>query len=98
MKRLLASIAAVLFLAAGAARADEGADVYKSKCASCHGPDGKGSAMGKKMGSPELGASKLDAAGVEKVVAAGQGKMMGFKGKLSPEQIKAVATHVKTLK
>ena len=98
MKRLFASIAAVLLLAAGAARADDGAEVFKTKCAACHGPDGKGSAMGKKMGSPELGASKLDAGGVQKVVENGQGKMMGFKGKLSPEQIKAVATYVKTLK
>ena len=99
MKRIAASIAAVLTLAAGPAlAAEDGAALYKTKCASCHGPDGKGSAMGKKMGSPELGTSKLDEAGVVKVVENGQGKMMAFKGKLTPEQIKAVSAHVKTLK
>lgn len=99
MKRLLASVAAVLFLSAGAARAaDDGAELYKTKCASCHGPDGKGSAMGKKMGSPELGGSKMSAAEVAKVVEEGKGKMMAFKGKLTPEQVKAVSAYVKTLK
>ena len=29
-------------------------DVYKAKCAACHGADGKGSAAGKKMGAPEF--------------------------------------------
>jgi mono/diheme cytochrome c family protein len=97
MKRLLA--AAVLFAAAGSAHAaEDGAALFATKCASCHGTDGMGTPVGKKMGSPELPATKLDAAGVEKVVTEGRGKMMAFGGKLTPEQIKAVSAHVKTLK
>jgi cytochrome c len=29
-------------------------EIYKAKCAACHGADGKGSAAGKKMGAPEF--------------------------------------------
>ena len=29
-------------------------DLYKAKCAGCHGADGKGTAAGKKMGAPEF--------------------------------------------
>jgi len=29
-------------------------DLYKAKCAGCHGPDGKGTAAGKKMGAQEF--------------------------------------------
>ena len=29
-------------------------DIYKAKCAGCHGADGNGTAAGKKMGAPEF--------------------------------------------
>jgi|SRR5208283_1977623 len=29
-------------------------DIYKTKCAACHGSDGNGTAVGKKMGAPEF--------------------------------------------
>jgi cytochrome c6 len=99
MKRALAAAAAVLFLAAGAARAEDASALFASKCASCHGPDGKGKTkMGEKMGVPDLSASKSSAADVEKVVADGKGKMAGYKGKLTDAQIKEVSVYVKTLK
>ena len=34
-------------------------DVYKAKCAACHGADGKGSAAGKKMGAPEFSSATI---------------------------------------
>ncbi len=37
-------------------------DLYKAKCAGCHGPDGKGSAAGKKMGAPEFSSDKVQKA------------------------------------
>jgi mono/diheme cytochrome c family protein len=37
-------------------------DVYKAKCAGCHGVDGKGSAAGKKMGSPEFSSAAVQGA------------------------------------
>ena len=37
-------------------------DIYKTKCAACHGADGKGSAAGKKMGAPEFSSEKIQKA------------------------------------
>jgi cytochrome c len=37
-------------------------DIYKTKCAACHGADGKGSAAGKKMGAPEFSSAAVQGA------------------------------------
>ena len=43
--------------------ADAGADVFKAKCASCHGADGKGdTAMGKNLKLKDLGAADVQKA------------------------------------
>ena len=50
---LVVALAPVAFAADGAA-------IYKAKCASCHGADGKGqSQMGKKMNLRDLGSPKV---------------------------------------
>jgi len=38
------------------------ADVYKAKCAGCHGADGKGSAAGQKMGAPSFSSDQVQKA------------------------------------
>lgn len=93
-----ATVLAVLALSTPAlALAGEGADLYKAKCASCHGPDGKGKTkMGEKLGVKDLAGTKAD---VAKAIAEGKPpKMQAYKDKLSEAQIKAVAEHVKGLK
>lgn len=80
-------------------------DVYKAKCAGCHGADGKGSAAGKKMGAPEFSSAAVQGAsdatladfiengGPQKKAShafANKGVSAGEAGKL--------ATYVKTLK
>jgi cytochrome c6 len=93
MKRLF--VAAVI-LAASTASAADGKAIYGSKCAACHGPDGKGqTTMGKKLGVKDLTASKLTAAEMEAQVSAGKGKMTPFAGKLTPAEIKDVAAFIK---
>ena len=37
-------------------------DVYKAKCASCHGADGKGTAAGLKMGAPAFSSPTVQSA------------------------------------
>jgi mono/diheme cytochrome c family protein len=37
-------------------------DIYKAKCAACHGVDGKGTAAGKKMGAPEFSSAAVQGA------------------------------------
>ena len=89
-----------LALFAGSAFADAGADVYKAKCAMCHGADGAG-AMAKKMGSQDLNSpevQKMSDQELTTIVSNGKGKMTGFKGKLTDAQISDVVKHLRTLK
>lgn len=95
MKKIVTALAALAL--ATPVFANEGAEVFKSKCASCHGEDGKGKTkMGEKLGVKDLAGTKAD---VVKVVTEGKPpKMQAYGGKLSDAQIKAVADHVKGLK
>jgi cytochrome c6 len=91
MKRL---VAAVAFLAATAASAQDAAATFQAKCKICHGADGKGTPIGLKMGAKDLTAEKVSAADAKKIITDGKGKMTGFKGKLSDAEIDAVAAFV----
>jgi cytochrome c6 len=98
MKRLTAALAAVLALAfAAPARAADGKALFAQKCASCHGPDGKGQTkMGEKLGVKDLTATKLSEAEIKGTIEAGKPpKMTGYKEKLSGEEIDALAKFVK---
>ena len=89
-------VAAVAFLAATLASAQDAAATFQAKCAVCHGKDGKGqNPMGQKLGVKDLTVTKLSPAEIEKTIADGKGKMTGFKGKLSDAEIKAIAAYVK---
>lgn len=95
MKRI-ATVLALSFLFAGSALAADGKALFTSKCTVCHGADGKGqSAMGKKLGVKDLTVTKLSEADVEATITKGKGKMTPFAGKLTAEEIKAVAGFVK---
>jgi cytochrome c6 len=100
MKKFVAGMSLAALMMAGSMAFATGADDYKAKCAMCHGADGSG-AMAKKMGSRDLSSAEVQAMSegdIAKIVSDGKGKMTGFKGKLSDDQIKAVAAYVKTLK
>ena len=76
-----------------------GADTFKAKCAMCHGPDGKkeNPALGTKaLTGPDV--QKMSVAELTAAITNGKGKMPAYKGKLTDDQIKAVAEYVKTLK
>ena len=88
---VLAAALAVAATLTVSAAAQGGADLYKTKCASCHGADGTASAIGKKMGAkdfsdPEV-AKNTDAAWTE-VTKKGKNKMPAYDGKLTDDQIK----------
>jgi len=110
----LAVPVAGLFLTLGVpnARADEDkktARLFKAKCASCHGEDGKGATeQGKKMGIGDMTNAAywkdVDDAKFEKILNEGikrkkDGKdqdMKAFKDSLKPEEIKALRAFTKT--
>lgn len=79
--------------------AADGAAVYKAKCASCHGVDGKGQTpMGKKMNLRDLGSPEVQKQTDKELydwTAVGKGKMPGYKDKLTDEEIKALVTHMR---
>jgi cytochrome c6 len=95
---MLALIALVLALAP-AAFAEDGKTIYDAKCALCHGKDGvaKSVAKGSKnFNDPEFQGAWTDES-IVKIAAEGKGKMPGYRSRLSPEQLRAVAAHIKTL-
>jgi mono/diheme cytochrome c family protein len=80
-------------------------DVYKAKCAGCHGADGKGSAAGKKMGAPEFSSPTVqkasDADLTDFIENGGPQKkaMHAFANKgVSAAEAGKLAAYVKTLK
>ena len=97
-------VAVLLFvgLMSLAGYADSGADVYKAKCAMCHGADGTPpAAMAKSMGikdmkSPDV--QKESDADLKTAIEKGKGKMTGFAGKLTPAQIDDVVKYIRTMK
>jgi len=81
--------------------ADAAAD-YKAKCATCHGPDGKGdTAMGKTMKVKDLGSAEVQKqsdADLTTIIEKGKKPMPGYEGKLTKEQIDGLVKYVRSLK
>ncbi len=80
-------------------------DIYKAKCASCHGADGKGTAAGKKMGAPEFSSPAVQKAPDSQLAdfienGGPQKKPMHSFGKrgVSSADAAKLAAYVKTLK
>ena len=107
MKKLLIGILAMgllMAISAWAARAEGGEAVeqlWKSKCASCHGVDGiGGTPMGKKLKvhdvhSPEV--LKMSKADLIATATKGKGKMPAYETKLTKEQIEHLVDHMRHL-
>ena len=82
------------------AAADDAAN-FKTKCAMCHGADGKGDTpVGKKMGthdfaSPEV--QKMSDAELTDAITKGKNKMPAYAGKLSESDIKGLVAYVRQL-
>ena len=101
MKKISLLVLALLVVTPALYAAD-GAALYKSKCAMCHGPDGAGqTAMGKNMKLRDLRSAdvqKQTDAELVKWIADGKGKMPAYKSKMSAEEITAVVAFIRTLK
>ncbi len=102
IRKFLISLAALgLFvLCAGSSRGQSaGEALFKSKCAMCHGPDGKGEVpMGKKLSARNLGSTEVQGqsdAQLTEVVTKGKNKMPAYDGKLSKEQIAQLVAYIR---
>lgn len=105
MKKLVIAflaVAVVISLSSVAFAAETGAELFKSKCAACHGPDGKGqTAMGKNLKLRDLSSEEVQKQSdgeLKTIVENGKGKMPAFKGKLNDEQIEALVQYIRSLK
>jgi mono/diheme cytochrome c family protein len=91
----VAGLAVILSLSVPAS-AQDAAALYKSKCAMCHGPDGK-KAAGHDLSSAEV--QKESDADLTAVITNGKApKMPKYGDKLKPEEIKALVAYIRTLK
>jgi cytochrome c6 len=96
-----ATVVAVVFAVPLSLRAQNASEtLFKSKCAACHGADGTGSAMGKKMGAHDFTSAdvqKMSDAELTDIITNGKNKMPKY-GSLSPEDVKGLVAYIRTLK
>jgi mono/diheme cytochrome c family protein len=99
---LIAALALTMTFSTLSVAADTGADLFKAKCAMCHGLDGKGdTAMGKNLKVHDLGSAdvqKQTDAELNGIITNGKGKMPKYDGKLTKEQITELVKFVRSLK
>ena len=96
-----ASVLAALLGVTMPSRADEASEkLYKSKCAACHGADGKGeTATGKALKVRDFASEevrKMSDEDLNEVIAKGKNKMPAYEKSLKPEQIKALVEYTRS--
>lgn len=101
MALLVALFSAVLSLGFRAQAQDTGAALYKTKCAACHGADGKGeTAMGKANKLRDLSSADVQKQSDDELTAIitnGKGKMPAYGKSLKPDQVKDLLTYIRSL-
>jgi len=106
-KRLLTrTLAIAIFLGAAASLGfgqpanNSAASTYKTNCVSCHGQDGRGSAVGKSLHAADFHSAQVQQqsdAHLANVIAEGRGNMPAFGTRLSTGQVDALVKYVRTL-
>ena len=96
-----ASVLAALLGVTMPSRPDEASEkLYKSKCAACHGADGKGeTATGKALKVRDFASEevrKMSDEDLNEVIAKGKNKMPAYEKSLKPEQIKALVEYTRS--
>ena len=96
MKRFVMSLVVFAFMSGMAFAAEDGAAIYKAKCAMCHGAAGEGKS------GPALKGTSLSADQIADALLKGAPGKKAPHGKpvagLTPDQAAAVASYVKSLK
>ena len=98
---MLAAFVTVVAMGGTPLAAQDGPTLFKSKCAMCHGADGKGdSAMGKRLNVRDLGSAEVQKqtdAELTTIITKGKGKMPPFEGKLTAAQVGQVVAYIREL-
>lgn len=97
----VATFAALGFASVPAGGQDAGAATYKTKCAACHGADGKGeTSIGKTNKIRDLGSAEVQQqsdADLTGIITTGKGKMPAYGKSLKPDQVKELVTYMRSL-
>ena len=97
----LAAVLAGMVAFSAPAHAQNAETIYKGKCAGCHGADGTGSAIGKRLGARDFHSAdvqKQSDAELSSVIEKGKNKMPGYEKSLKPDQIKELVAYIRTMK
>jgi mono/diheme cytochrome c family protein len=103
MKNIIALFVLLLITFAGIAVAQStpAKDLFASKCAMCHGPDGSAqTTMGKNLKIRDFHSAdvqKQSDADLKAVITKGKGKMPAFEGKLTGEQIDQLVGYLREI-
>jgi len=96
-----AALAALALVSVPAQAQDAGAATYKTKCAACHGADGKGeTSIGKTNKIRDLSSADVQQqsdADLTGIIATGKGKMPAYGKSLKPDQVKELVTYIRSL-
>jgi mono/diheme cytochrome c family protein len=103
-KHVFAIVTAIVvaFIFSSSAQAQSTSEtLYKSKCLACHGADGTGSAMGKKMGVTDLTTAAVQGMSdteLADIITNGKNKMPKYGTSLKAEDIKGLVAYIRTFK
>jgi cytochrome c6 len=98
---LIGLISGALLFACSGVKAQDAAGLFKTKCAACHGADGKGeTTIGKAnklraLGSPDV--QKQSDAELSALIENGKNKMPAYGKSLKPEQVKDLVGYIRSL-
>jgi mono/diheme cytochrome c family protein len=93
-------VGAVVSAGVGQSANNSVASTYKTNCVSCHGPDGRGSAVGKSLHTADFHSAQVQQQSdtqLAGVIAEGRGNMPAFGTRLSKDQINALVKYIRTL-
>ncbi|MFZ0522053.1 MAG: cytochrome c [Candidatus Acidiferrales bacterium] len=87
----------ILFSTNAKADAQAGAATFKTKCASCHGADGKGKAALKTQDLGSAAVQNMSDAELSAITTNGKGKMPAYGKSLKPDQIQDLVAYIRSL-
>jgi cytochrome c6 len=99
--KLVSPILMLLLFCSAFAQTNPAEDLFKSKCATCHGPDGAAkTTMGSVLKIRDLKSDEVQKqtdSELNQIITKGKNKMPGFDGKLKKEQIQQLVSFIRQL-
>jgi mono/diheme cytochrome c family protein len=95
-------VLAILLMVSTRSMAETAAETYKTTCAMCHGPAGKGdTTLGQNLHAKDLTSDEVQKKTNEElstIIVKGKENMPGFEGRLTQAQINGLVKLIRTLK